>query len=245
MGFFPPPAIVQPADTTTQDLQLAGRLAEAVRKHRKVMRPIYVKNWAKEFAKLRTIDKLTPDQITIVLDWYVRHFNKPYIPQAYSASSFRGKFEAILRAQEREAAQNPTVEVTELARCVAQDVKNDGCLHLPIDQFASIVQVGINNTKKFIDWVRSVDWKNHPKVQPFVEHYLRQLPAPTRSFHERWWADKMRWASDKGVDVKVVRNFIWQWDSDDNRRYLNELGQDWGSVKAVDRFREVYDATHG
>lgn len=83
------------------DLKRASILKAALQKHLKAIRPISIKVWAKDFSKLRLVDKLTKKEIRETLDWYVSHFNEDYVPQAYSASGFRKKYFAIRRAMLR------------------------------------------------------------------------------------------------------------------------------------------------
>lgn len=106
------------------NLKCSHRLADVVRKQRKVMRPIYPKVWARDFAKLRSVDGLKKKHIRKVLDWYLLHLGEEYIPQAYSAKGFREKFEAIERAMLRDQKRNPQLTISDLAKEIAGNCRN-------------------------------------------------------------------------------------------------------------------------
>lgn len=55
--------------------------------------------WIKEFFDLRKYKSLI--RIEEVLDWYLTNIRQPFVPQAYSAKSFKVKFTAIEASMER------------------------------------------------------------------------------------------------------------------------------------------------
>lgn len=98
------PDVVAPEPKIHQspfDLKRAQLLKAAIQKHLKAIKPVSTELWAKEFSKLRLIDKISKKEIRETLDWYILNFNKDYIPQAYSASGFRKKYLKIRQAMQR------------------------------------------------------------------------------------------------------------------------------------------------
>lgn len=71
----------------------ASKLANVIKKHKLRSERITFRKWVEEFERLEK--KHDKDTIQRVLDWYVANITKPYVPEAYSAQSFRKKFDAI------------------------------------------------------------------------------------------------------------------------------------------------------
>jgi hypothetical protein len=58
--------------------------------------------WACYIYDLRNIDQASEETIKRVLDWYAGVIGNKYIPKAYSARSFRSKFDALYRAYQKD-----------------------------------------------------------------------------------------------------------------------------------------------
>jgi len=98
------------------DFRRARLLLEAVRKHTFRSRPVRLTMWAHHFTMLRKVDGTPGKRIDTVLNWYVQHIGKEYIPHAFSAESFRKKFDSIesimrLRAKRDVPISDAAVEI--------------------------------------------------------------------------------------------------------------------------------------
>lgn len=76
----------------------AARLSNLVKKNKLQVGRMSFKKWADEFTKLQK--KHDDATITKVMDWYVLNIGKEYVPEAYSAMSFRKKFDQIKKQVE-------------------------------------------------------------------------------------------------------------------------------------------------
>ena len=81
------------------------KLHTALHQKRKIYKAIQVVSWIDSFKKLRTLDKFKKRQIQKVLNWYVDNIGKEFVPEAYSAGSFRKKMFQICSAMEKD--KNP------------------------------------------------------------------------------------------------------------------------------------------
>lgn len=91
-------------ETSQQDEANAKGLAAAVQRARKVMAPIRLDRWTQEFAKLAK--HAEQPRVDRVATWYAAHIGEAYLPQAYSAATFRKRFIEIETAMQR-AEQQP------------------------------------------------------------------------------------------------------------------------------------------
>lgn len=83
------------------DREQAVKLSNAVQRINNLSRKWNLNKWADHFRLLRVNDKIKKHRITKALEWYIQNIGKEYIPQAYSAFSFRQKFMKIELAKKR------------------------------------------------------------------------------------------------------------------------------------------------
>jgi hypothetical protein len=77
------------------------QLSNALKSKRKIFRKLNIDKWSIEFKKLHIEDEVKKSKIKEVLSWYVKHIGEDFVPEVYSAKSFRLKFEKIVSAMER------------------------------------------------------------------------------------------------------------------------------------------------
>lgn len=75
--------------------------------------------WADHFRMLRDVDGIEDKTVAKVLAWYCAHLGEQYVPQAYSAQSFRTKFAPIQSAADRRP-DAATVVVVDRVRAEAR-----------------------------------------------------------------------------------------------------------------------------
>lgn len=80
---------------------MAILLSKAIARKKGLHKKWNLNNWESHFKKLRSIDKIKRSRIIVVLKWYVLNIGKKYVPEVYSASSFRSKFLRVESAMER------------------------------------------------------------------------------------------------------------------------------------------------
>ncbi|MBW8042450.1 MAG: hypothetical protein FVQ85_20980 [Planctomycetes bacterium] len=78
-----------------------AKLYRALRAKDKIFRKVNKKQWICQFEKLRTSDGVKKKDIKKVLLWYIDHVGEDYMPEAFSAKSFRSKFEQIAAAMKK------------------------------------------------------------------------------------------------------------------------------------------------
>lgn len=89
------------------DRYYAAKLQEALKRRLNYRKAWNQTKWADEFRVLRdTLDQDT-DRLEAVLDWYCAHAGEEYVPEAFSAGSFRGKFLAVEQQMKRRLADAP------------------------------------------------------------------------------------------------------------------------------------------
>ncbi len=79
----------------------ASKLHKALQVKKKIYRKVNKRQWILQFKKLRIDDGVKKKDIKEVLSWYIRHIGEEFVPQAYSAKSFREKFDQIFAAMEQ------------------------------------------------------------------------------------------------------------------------------------------------
>ena len=79
----------------------AGILERTIVAKHKLVKKVKPHIWIDHFRKLETIDGVSQDEISKVLNWYCLNFGKEYVPEVFSAYGFRKKFEGIVASMKR------------------------------------------------------------------------------------------------------------------------------------------------
>jgi hypothetical protein len=79
------------------------KLYQGLASKRKIMRKPNLIAWAKEFKAMKAT--IPTAEIIKVRDWYIANIGKGYMPQAYSAKSFRDKFPNIAYQMEQQTTE--------------------------------------------------------------------------------------------------------------------------------------------
>ena len=87
------------------DINCTNRLIKILQAKRKIMRRVNEDSWICQFQKLRVDDEVEKRKIKSVLIWYGQHIGEEYMIEAFSAESFRKKFDQI--ANKMNQAQDP------------------------------------------------------------------------------------------------------------------------------------------
>jgi hypothetical protein len=77
---------------TLRDQMTCRELKRIVSKHIKVNGKANLREWANQFRLMRERDGVSQDDINEALEWYDDHIGEEYIPEAFSAKSFREKY---------------------------------------------------------------------------------------------------------------------------------------------------------
>jgi hypothetical protein len=94
MSFFPD-SIKNP-----RARELSETLRDAIRSNKKGFPPAAsLKSWEKVFVSL--FNSQGEEETVKALTWYVKHMNDEYVPQAYSANTFKEKFHRIMAAMKQ------------------------------------------------------------------------------------------------------------------------------------------------
>lgn len=88
------------------DRKCAAELAKIVSTVIKVNRLADIKKWADQFRLMRTYDKVPAKEIKAAIQWYAKHIGGEYVPEAFSAKTFREKYPKMLAAMRRSAKRD-------------------------------------------------------------------------------------------------------------------------------------------
>jgi hypothetical protein len=83
------------------DYRAAEELARVISTYVKVNKKMKPKAWAEQFRLLREADGVPKDAIKSIIRWYAGHIGGKYDVQAFSAGSFRDKWEKLVAAKMR------------------------------------------------------------------------------------------------------------------------------------------------
>lgn len=102
-------------ETPFEDI-LTSQLHYALKSKNKIYRQPKLSEWKKEFRDLVWKDGVPKEQVKESLDWYCDRIGGEYIPQAFSAKSFREKYSQIKSAIERESARDDKNNIPEFSK---------------------------------------------------------------------------------------------------------------------------------
>lgn len=191
----------QPVNTTEADTATATKLLTAVRKYLGTSHPFvrgtHTTTWAAHIAKLRILDAVPEERIAKTVAWYTTHIGDEYVPEAYTAASFRKKYPAIEAAMKRDAGA--TVEVTPDAEVVAGRLRMLGWPkgasgRVPQAAQASLdtYRAWVTGFRRFIDIVKEGGVDIPPKERKRLERFMAvvwdKIPQ-SRQFVQGWLTD--------------------------------------------------------
>lgn len=191
----------QPVDTTEADTATATKLLTAVRKYLGTSHPFvrgtHTTTWAAHIAKLRILDAVPEERITKTVAWYTTHIGDEYVPEAYTAASFRKKYPAIEAAMKRDAGA--TVEVTPDAEVVAGRLRMLGWPKGASGRVPQVAQASLDTYRawvtgfrRFIDIVKEGGVDMPPKERKRLERFMAvvwdKIPQ-SRQFVQGWLTD--------------------------------------------------------
>ena len=105
---------------TSFDFRAAEELWKVVQTHRKVQKNSELRGWANQIRQMREVDEVSKEDIRKTIEWYAVYIGQEYMPEAFSARTFRqkykdGKFTAAMRRTSRETSSNGNGKVARLS----------------------------------------------------------------------------------------------------------------------------------
>ena len=89
------------------DKKATQEFAKVVSTFRKVQKNSDLCQWANIFRQMREVDGVTKGDIRKTIEWYEKHIGDEFIPEAFSASTFRKKYaEGLFTSAMRRCSQN-------------------------------------------------------------------------------------------------------------------------------------------
>lgn len=210
-----PIAASTPKSTATEfDHATATRLRSEICKAQARTIPYSRTRWADEIRKLReSLSDGAESRITQVLDWYVRHIGKEYIPVAFSAEAFRRKFDQIEAAAKRAEARTPTATITDEARSIVKRLTMKQWPTGSGADLATVVQLSLNNYRDFLTKVRQAN-PVRKATKDFQKHILdkwRYVEDAIQSWFTAVWDRLKRWKDWNGS----LAQWVWRFDRDE------------------------------
>lgn len=210
-----PIAASTPKSTATEfDHATATRLRSEICKAQARTIPYSRTRWADEIRKLReSLSDGAESRITQVLDWYVRHIGKEYIPVAFSAEAFRRKFDQIEAAAKRAEARTPTATITDEARSIVKRLTMKQWPTGSGADLATVVQLSLNNYRDFLTKVRQAN-PVRKATKDFQKHILdkwRYVEDAIQSWFTTVWDRLKRWKDWNGS----LAQWVWRFDRDE------------------------------
>ncbi len=104
---------------TIWDYRAADELSKVISSVVKVNGRMDRKSWANTFRIMRTRDKITKREIGEMIKWYAGHIGGQYDVQAFSAKSFRDKWEKLVAARIRNESNGSARTVSDAGKRTA------------------------------------------------------------------------------------------------------------------------------
>lgn len=202
-AFDRPSADANP-EVTDLDRQHAKLLHEAVLPLN-VLRPgCKPSTWPAHFAKLRTLDKKIDAEVCEVFAWYLTVVGKDYMPEAWSGSSFREKFEKIKAAMEKDRKKKPVLvlnlSVSAEAKKVADTwLTNMTCSGRDVTKLYPLVELTIQGWRTLLRKLHAASDKTSLDLFDKLKSEFRS----PEEFARAWW-----------VHVEDVTSTWGKWNGD-------------------------------
>lgn len=205
--------------------QMAEQLRHALRQANLLQRAASISGWTAEFILL--LKKHTEAEIQPILDWYCKNVNKhPMIPKAYSARSFRLRFNNISIAKRisEDKGNVSTIKVSDRAAALARRLK----LHcawpkLSDHNLPQLVELSLQRLQRFSDVVRA--YAIH-----FDKNGKEIVPPDIKWGSKEYW--NRRFAMAILDAIRGLDDFVYEWFARQSRRYSGWV--DWnGHLKPI------------
>lgn len=114
------------------DHRAVEELIKVVSSHIKVNRKHNLKEWANQIRMMRELDGVAKEEIKRTVRWYAEHIGEEYVPEAFSARTFRQKYKdgkfiaAMRRAGDTEALASDGVDEDRLIVLVRNALRKTG-----------------------------------------------------------------------------------------------------------------------
>lgn len=140
------------------------------------------------------------EEVTRVVDWYVKNHNYKYCPEVYSIKGFKEKYMNFLSVMKRHTRDNPQIKVSKWAKQTAfypfavAPGNTDFSIQF-IKRFPLALELTKINYEKFLQWTE--------RVQRY-KGFSYFLPDST-GFTIDWWMTNLEWARRKSKKLDPVR----------------------------------------
>jgi hypothetical protein len=226
-------------DTTDFDTNCARVLAEAITGNNKQMARFSIKSWSKQFTILR--QTATEEDILQVLQWFKSNIKDQWTPKAYSAKSFRQKFDRIEEAMNRNKSQD--TPISDVARSIYKRLGDLSWKGITGDQVLTTVQISLTNYQEFLaklqSWevsctfMKRAEFVQVQSIFRFTANFLNSNLSTDTQFVEKWIRDIH----------KMVTSFD-TWNGDitkqaftvSNKRFKQQ-GREWATAYCGDSSR--------
>jgi hypothetical protein len=186
-GFIKPKTSGSPSVTVTWDDSMAILLYGALKSNTMLARSIRapsMSSWGEQFRILKKI--VNPNEIEMVLEWYIKHLKDEYVPKALSAKAFRMKFDSIAEAMKRDS-KAPLNDLAISKDALVRAAKYDE-LNWPTkerDMVPAFIQISMNNYRTFDtalkNLLKELSAESHRKTEQLRKE--SGLPTLVRSSH--------------------------------------------------------------
>ena len=210
------PKLLDGIETKSIDKDLFLQFERVIRTHRKIFRKVYPKKWILEFQKLRRHDGIDAEDIKKVVKWYDKHIGEKYIPQAYSASSFRNKFLQLEAAMKRTGGD---ITVSKKAKQITKDLIKDELLFptTSFSSYANAIQQTMSNWKRFQKAHHQI--KNKYSIHNFAEYIGAELPTTIKEVIQYWF----RYSKEPPVFDLDNKEFV-KWGVKQSKNFSQDAG---------------------
>jgi len=187
-----------------------------------------IKMWHRQFRKLHRDDGADKDRIKTVLNWLCKNYGKRYVPNVFSAISFRDKFlmiENVMRI-DKEKRSVKKIKLTKTARIVLKEVDDLSWPKGASSQLPEVVAKSLKNYRAFLKANSELQDKLKKQTRMFASHLEDSLHEPQEyiiqyltDIHKRI----INWESWSGN----LSTYIWKVDCDYFKKQCAEISEDY------------------
>jgi hypothetical protein len=252
-GFFQSKEISKKDKSPPSAYQIhcAKKLRKALEKSPVFLTPFRLSGWAKEFRMLEKALDGDRGRLDGVLDWYVLNIKKPFVPEAYSAKSFRAKFQKISDARARDSEICTSVDISDDATKIFTSVSKLGwpkgtkaellpAIQKSLDNYSYFAELmgGLKEQAKGYEQLKPKDRVASPEFRRLCKFALYLKVGNPVSVVEDWFRQvhsRISFDEWKGHNLK---NWVWTHDhkmfQEQWRTKAAEYGYDAGFDKLME-----------